>query len=572
MELKEYINLKILGRGNKGEITKKVKSNFNQKIYVIKDLGEQQLTDNQKEVLNILQNDKCPFIVKHYPLRKNNNEIMTDFINDVDLQDYLNTYIDLEQHIEEKLLWKLFLQCAASVKYLHEQNIIHRNIRLENFYMTDDKEIKLGNFRYATIMNGVDENINYPEEGILYKSAETLNNNIYNKKSDIFALGVVFYQLCFFQFPYEVLYKSDKDDELKGIYDLKANTEKQTNYSEDLKNLIYQMIEKNEDKRINIGQVYYIVYRKYLECYIQNSCVESVLRCLSSCGIFSDPQVPSLYQFEPNNMEPPITSNLFYICEYFNKNEQEGIKNRNQYIEFINNLRILFEKYLVIKEGEEPKPYDIMKYIIEKYMKESYSQDEQSGEKIYYNIKAESFFKGKLQIAHEFQNNIAYEYQFSFLNINLDNCQKNENTKKYDIIKNDFKDNFRLKYHYLTMPRYIIVAVDRGKNHNISGKDFPTNFIVENIKVKFENQGIENLYNFHYTLIGFLIKTLKNEQEHFISIYQRKKIDQKGNIIIEWLISEDNYIKVLENEKKAIELAEGSIEIVLYKNSHNNPV
>ena len=124
-----------------------------------------------------------------------------------------------------------------------------------------------------------------------------------------------------------------------------------------------------------------------------------------------------------------------------------------------------------------------------------------------YNIKAESFFKGKLQIANEFQNNIAYEYQFSFLNINLDNCQKNENTKKYDIIKNDFKDNFRLKYHYLTMPRYIIVAVDRGKNHNISGKDFPTNFIVENIKVKFENQGIENLYNFHYTLIGFLIKT-----------------------------------------------------------------
>ena len=68
MELNEYINLKILGRGNKGEITKKVKSNFNQKIYVIKDLGEQQLTDNQKEVLNILQNDKCPFIVNIFKI------------------------------------------------------------------------------------------------------------------------------------------------------------------------------------------------------------------------------------------------------------------------------------------------------------------------------------------------------------------------------------------------------------------------------------------------------------------------------------------------------------------------
>ena len=109
-----------------------------------------------------------------------NNEIKTDFINDVDLQDYLNAFIDLEKPIEEKVLWKIFLQCIESIRYLHNNNnnIIHRNIRLENFYMTDDKEIKLGNFRYATYNNDENSNFNFFDDGILYRTEETLNNII----------------------------------------------------------------------------------------------------------------------------------------------------------------------------------------------------------------------------------------------------------------------------------------------------------------------------------------------------------------------------------------------------------
>ena len=58
-----YTNLKILGRSTKGGITRKVRSLKTQKLYVIKNLGEQKLTENQKEILNILQKDECPFIV-----------------------------------------------------------------------------------------------------------------------------------------------------------------------------------------------------------------------------------------------------------------------------------------------------------------------------------------------------------------------------------------------------------------------------------------------------------------------------------------------------------------------------
>ena len=135
--------------------------------------------------------------------------------------------------------------------------VIHRNIRLENFYMTDDKEIKLGNFRYAIYKNDDSSTFNFFEDGILYKSEETLNNFIYNEKSDIFALGVVFYKMCYFDFPYEIIFQEDNANANKGIYKLiKKNPKIKPRYSEKLKNLINQMIEINENQRPDIEDIY----------------------------------------------------------------------------------------------------------------------------------------------------------------------------------------------------------------------------------------------------------------------------------------------------------------------------
>ena len=153
---KDYVNLKILGRNANGDITKKVRSLLDQKLYVIKSLGSRKLSENQKKILNILNDDKCPFIVNHYPLDEINNEIKTDFINNGDLLEYVNTFNDLGQPIEENILLNIFSQCAESIKYLHDKRIIHRNIRLENFYMTEDMDIKLGNFIYVTFKNGIE--------------------------------------------------------------------------------------------------------------------------------------------------------------------------------------------------------------------------------------------------------------------------------------------------------------------------------------------------------------------------------------------------------------------------------
>ena len=248
--MEEYINLKILGRNDRDEITKKVRSTQDQQLYVIKTIS-QGLSQEQKNILNILLKNECPYIVNHYYNEDRKNEIITDYINNGDLLEYMNTFMDLEKNIDEKILLKIFLQCVESVKYIHSKNIIHRNIRLENFYMSNDMEIKLGNFKYAVIKGDNDEysgEYNNPE-GTLYKSEESLNNSIYNEKTDIYSLGVVFHKLCFFQFPYEPTFEVDSDDEddegemrlIPFPEDTKKNLDK---YSDDIKNLINSMLSK----------------------------------------------------------------------------------------------------------------------------------------------------------------------------------------------------------------------------------------------------------------------------------------------------------------------------------------
>ena len=56
-----------------------------------------------------------------------------------------NDYNSLNKAIDIKLLWSILWQCLSGLKYLHEKNIVHKNIYLKNILMTEDKIIKLNN-------------------------------------------------------------------------------------------------------------------------------------------------------------------------------------------------------------------------------------------------------------------------------------------------------------------------------------------------------------------------------------------------------------------------------------------
>ena len=496
---RDYTNLKILGIGTKGEITKKVRNLIDQKLYVIKQLGTQKLFDSQKEILKLLEENKCQFIVKHYSNDDRDDEIKTEFIENGDLHDYMTTNMDLEEPIEEKILWKIFYQCLGGVNYLHKNNIIHRNIRLENFYVTDDMDIKLGNFRYSTFKNNLEEAMYYPEDGMFYKNGDALNNNIYNEYSDLYALGVVFYQLCFYEFPFDII-------EQEGKYELKRNPEKKTDYSNDIKNFINQLL---TGQTPNIKELYDIVVHKFIETNISENMIESALRCFCSFRAFTDVLTEGnksdpKYNEKYSNFE--TTSNIIKSCIYFRFKEIIGDKKTSNYEDYIDEIKKLFVKNFEIKNGQAPKIIDMIQFIFEKYKQEV-------GNKLSDQEKIVKLCKTKRII-------------------------------EISDISSMLKD---LKFNYKKIPRYFIISLIKNNQYQLDSK------------MKFLTKFKDEETNENYILAGYIIKKIIDGKEKYIPIYLRQIENE-----LEYRSSEGKKIQKID-EQNLFDNSEGTIEVIFYK-------
>ena len=57
------------------------------------------------------------------------------------------------KYFSEKDLWDYSYQLCLAVEYLHSKNIIHRDIKCLNIFLSDDKKIKLGDLGVSKIVS-----------------------------------------------------------------------------------------------------------------------------------------------------------------------------------------------------------------------------------------------------------------------------------------------------------------------------------------------------------------------------------------------------------------------------------
>ena len=105
----------------------------------------------------------------------------------------MNYYLSHRSAIPSKRLttYMLYQMCNA-VKHIHAGKIIHRDLKPGNIFIINDYLIKIGDFGLA-LNSTVKE---YKQGGTyLYQSPEQINNEPYDEKIDIFALGVILVEL-----------------------------------------------------------------------------------------------------------------------------------------------------------------------------------------------------------------------------------------------------------------------------------------------------------------------------------------------------------------------------------------
>ena len=86
---------------------------------------------------------------------------------------------------------------------MHEQQIIHRDIKIQNIFLTSQGIVKLGDFGIAKVLESPDQLANTSLGTPYYLSPEICQSSKYNYKTDIWMLGCTLHELCTLERPFQ---------------------------------------------------------------------------------------------------------------------------------------------------------------------------------------------------------------------------------------------------------------------------------------------------------------------------------------------------------------------------------
>ena len=205
--IRDYQIIEQIGKGTFG-IVYKVKKFNEPLIYVIKQISLIGLTDIQINQVcseaKILSLIKSKYIVKYYEsfLEDDNLNIVMEYCDNGDLCNYLNKQKNKSRPLNEDLIWEIFIKITLGLTTIHKMKILHRDLKTLNIFLKKDMEIKIGDLGVAKELNQAsfaNTIIGTP----YYLSPEMCEDKPYNQKSDVWALGVILYELCTFRHPFD---------------------------------------------------------------------------------------------------------------------------------------------------------------------------------------------------------------------------------------------------------------------------------------------------------------------------------------------------------------------------------
>lgn len=147
------------------------------------------------DVYNVLKNKKHKNIEEVYDIIKTDKfvYIITEFIDGKNLLSI--------QSPSKRIINLINDQICDGLEFLHNNCIVHGDIKLENVILTQDDVIKIVDFDlsricqdYITLKTAIGSDN--------YMAPECFDLSIYSKKSDIWSFGILMYKLLVGKFPY----------------------------------------------------------------------------------------------------------------------------------------------------------------------------------------------------------------------------------------------------------------------------------------------------------------------------------------------------------------------------------
>ncbi len=205
-----YVLEKEIGRGAAGRIYKAWDPKLDRTV-VIKTVSYS-LTASEDEIsrlkARVYREAKTaaklnhPNIVVVYDVEdeKNFSYIVMEYVEGPNLREQLNQ----EHRLDPGRAIRLVKQVCQALEFAHASGVVHRDIKPSNILIVDNEKVKVTDFGIAKVIN----HLTLTQTGRVvgtpsYMAPEQIEGGHVDSRSDIFSLGVVFYELITGKRPFE---------------------------------------------------------------------------------------------------------------------------------------------------------------------------------------------------------------------------------------------------------------------------------------------------------------------------------------------------------------------------------
>ncbi|CAI4223109.1 unnamed protein product [Auanema sp. JU1783] len=202
-----YERIKTVGKGAFGSAVL-YKKRDDGSLVIVKEINMYDLDSVQRQSalneVNLLSRIDHPNIISYYDSFEEDGILMIEmeYADGGTLAQYL---AKSQTFLSEEIITDLMVQMLSAVSYLHDNSVLHRDLKTANIFLTADGFVKVGDFGISKIMGtdtiaqGAKTVVGTP----YYISPEMCCGEPYNQKSDMWALGCILYEMTCLQKAFE---------------------------------------------------------------------------------------------------------------------------------------------------------------------------------------------------------------------------------------------------------------------------------------------------------------------------------------------------------------------------------
>ena len=279
MSLNDFILGKALGKGAFGSV-RIVTRKDDKKVYAMKSINIGKLDNKEKEAslneVRILASLSHPNIIGYkdafYDESSKTLNIVMEYADDGDIAHKIQENLKRRLRFEESTLWEWIIQILEGLKYLHDNKIMHRDLKCANIFLMKNGQVKIGDLNVSKLAKN---NMARTQTGTpFYLSPEIWKDLPYDYKCDIWSVGCIIYELCTSKPPFRGTSMKELCNNIMTGYYIPIS-----GFSNDMRDIISMMLKVDPKRRASTDEL--------LSCDIIQKRIKSSRSNIISQGIQS---------------------------------------------------------------------------------------------------------------------------------------------------------------------------------------------------------------------------------------------------------------------------------------------